>query len=116
MNVIFNYVFLSMFGLIGSAYGTLLSYCVVFILNQIILYRMYNINTLKVFEGIFEWYRVGWSIITTKLKSYSMTRLELERLWFVGKVFVTVTSLYSVYRVGTHFIHRLHFRWQNNSR
>jgi lipopolysaccharide exporter len=76
LNIIFNYIFLKMFGLIGSAYGTLLSYCIVFILNQIILYRMYNINTFKVFEGIIEWYRVGWSIVTTKLKSYSVTRLN----------------------------------------
>jgi O-antigen/teichoic acid export membrane protein len=76
LNIIFNYIFLNMFGLIGSAYGTLLSYCIVFILNQIILYRMYNINTWKVFEGIVDWYRVGWSIISTKLKNYSMSRLN----------------------------------------
>jgi lipopolysaccharide exporter len=67
LNVIFNYIFLGMFGLIGSAYGTLLSYCIVFILNQIILYRMYEINTLKVFEGIIDWYRLGWEIFRKKI-------------------------------------------------
>jgi lipopolysaccharide exporter len=76
LNIIFNYIFLNMFGLIGSAYGTLLSYCIVFILNQVILYRMYNINTLKVFEGIVDWYRVGWSIVSNKLKNYSISRLN----------------------------------------
>jgi lipopolysaccharide exporter len=76
LNIIFNYIFLNMFGLIGSAYGTLISYCIVFILNQIILYRMYNINTFKVFEGIGNWYRVGWNMISTKLKNYSMSRLN----------------------------------------
>ena len=67
LNVVFNFVFLNLFGLIGSAYGTLLSYSIVFILNQIILYRMYQINTLKVFEGIPEWYRLGWEIFRKRI-------------------------------------------------
>jgi O-antigen/teichoic acid export membrane protein len=67
LNVISNYFFLKWFGLIGSAYGTLLAYFVVFILNQIILYRMYGINTLRVLEGIPEWYRLGWEIFMKKI-------------------------------------------------
>lgn len=71
LNVIFNFFFLQWFGLIGSAYGTLLSYIVVFILNQIILYKMYGINTLKVFEGITEWYRVGWDIFRKRIVKFA---------------------------------------------
>lgn len=67
LNLISNYFFLKWFGLIGSAYGTLLAYFVVFVLNQVILYRMYGINTLKVFEGIPEWYRLGWEIFMKKI-------------------------------------------------
>lgn len=67
LNVIFNFFFLKWFGLIGSAYGTLLSYTVVFVLNQVILYRMYRINTLKVFEGIPEWYKLGWDIFRKRI-------------------------------------------------
>jgi O-antigen/teichoic acid export membrane protein len=67
LNVVFNYIFLNMFGLIGSAYGTLLSYCVVFVLNQIILYRMYHISTWKVFEGIFSWYKIGWNMFRSRI-------------------------------------------------
>jgi O-antigen/teichoic acid export membrane protein len=67
LNVIFNYFFLQWFGIIGSAYGTLLSYIIVFILNQIILYRMYRINTLKVFEGIPDWYKLGWEIFRKRI-------------------------------------------------
>jgi lipopolysaccharide exporter len=67
LNVVFNFIFLNLFGLIGSAYGTLLSYGVVFILNQIILYRMFGINTMKVFEGIPEWYKLGWEIFRKKI-------------------------------------------------
>jgi O-antigen/teichoic acid export membrane protein len=71
LNVIFNFLFLTWFGLIGSAFGTLLSYTVVFALNQIILHRMFGINTLKVFEGIPEWYRVGWEIARKKIQPYT---------------------------------------------
>lgn len=71
LNIAFNYAFLQWFGLIGSAYGTLLSYCIVFILNQIILYRMYGINTFKVFEGIVEWYRVGWDIFRKRIVKFA---------------------------------------------
>jgi O-antigen/teichoic acid export membrane protein len=67
LNVIFNYIFLTRFGLIGSAYGTLLSYCIAFILNQVILYRMFRINTFKVIKGIPEWYRVGWAIFRKRI-------------------------------------------------
>ncbi len=67
LNVVFNFIFLSTFGLIGSAYGTLLSYCIVFVLNQVILYRLYKINTLKVIEGIPEWYKVGWDIFRKRI-------------------------------------------------
>jgi lipopolysaccharide exporter len=67
LNVIFNLIFLKQFGLIGSAYATLLSYCVVFLLNQIILYRMFGINTFSVFTGIIEWYKVGWDIFRKKV-------------------------------------------------
>jgi O-antigen/teichoic acid export membrane protein len=67
LNAILNYVFLISFGLIGSAYATLASYLVIFVLNQIILYRMFEINTFKVFEGIIEWYKVGWDIFRKKI-------------------------------------------------
>ncbi len=67
LNVFFNYIFLHLFGIIGSAYGTLLSYCIVFVVNQIILYNMYGISTLKVFESIPWWYRVGWNFFRERI-------------------------------------------------
>jgi lipopolysaccharide exporter len=67
LNVILNYIFLDMYGIIGCAYGTLLSFTVLFIMNQIILYRSFKINTLKVFEGVFLWYKTGWNMITARV-------------------------------------------------
>jgi Na+-driven multidrug efflux pump len=71
LNVIFNYVFLTQFGLIGSACATLLSYCVVFVINQIILQRMFQINTLKVFGGIFSWYKFAWRMLRERITAYA---------------------------------------------
>jgi lipopolysaccharide exporter len=71
LNVALNFVFLGWFGLIGSAYATLLSYLVVFVMNQVILYRKYQINTLKVFEGITEWYKLGWQIFRKKVVGFA---------------------------------------------
>ncbi len=71
LNVILNFFFLKWFGLIGSAYATLLSYIVVFIMNQIILYKKYQINTFKVFEGITEWYKLGWDMFRKRLVKFA---------------------------------------------
>jgi lipopolysaccharide exporter len=71
LNVVFNFFFLKWFGLIGSAYATLLAYVVVFTLNQIILFRMFQINTFKVFEGIVEWYKVGWEIFRKRIVKFA---------------------------------------------
>lgn len=72
LNVVFNYIFLQMFGLIGSAYGTLLSYCIVFLLNQVILHRMYGINTWRVLEAVPEWYRVGWDVVKKRIAKFAL--------------------------------------------
>lgn len=60
LNVCFNYFFLSSYGIIGAAYGTVLAYSIVFISNQIILYRMYKISTFRVFIEILNWYQKIW--------------------------------------------------------
>jgi O-antigen/teichoic acid export membrane protein len=67
LNIIFNYFFLKAWGTIGAAYGTLLSYLIVLLLNQIILYRKFGINTFKVFPTIFEWYVVGWDFFWRRI-------------------------------------------------
>src|SRR5690606_3907140 len=48
LNVVLNYFFLQAFGIIGCAYATLISFGIVFIFNQIILYRQFKINFLHV--------------------------------------------------------------------
>jgi O-antigen/teichoic acid export membrane protein len=67
LNAVLNYFFLIRFGLIGSAWATLVSYIFIFALNQYILYRMFDINTFKVFEAMVDWYKVGWDIFRKKI-------------------------------------------------
>jgi lipopolysaccharide exporter len=67
LNVIFNYFGLLYFGLIGSAYGTLLSFSTIFVLNQVILYRAFKINALSTLPTIIEWYGVGWDFLRAQL-------------------------------------------------
>jgi lipopolysaccharide exporter len=63
LNVIFNYFLIGKYGPIGAAYGTLFSYIIIFILNQIILRKLYGIDTFKVFPAIFGWYRTIWTMV-----------------------------------------------------
>jgi lipopolysaccharide exporter len=60
--VIFNYFLIGKYGPIGAAYGTLFSYIIIFILNQIILKKLYGIDTFKVFPAIFKWYWTIWNM------------------------------------------------------
>ena len=67
LNLVFNFVFLINFGVIGSAFATLLAYSIVFILNQIVLHNIFRINTLHVFTGIIDWYKLAWTAFRRKL-------------------------------------------------
>jgi O-antigen/teichoic acid export membrane protein len=67
LNAILNYYLLKYWGLMGSAYATLISYLIIFVLNQLILWRMFSVNTFKVIPATFEWYFVGWEIFQTKV-------------------------------------------------
>ncbi len=67
LNVVSNYFLIDAYGTIGAAYGTLLAYIVIFILNQAILYRMYGISTFKVIPAIWDWYRTGYEMIRKRI-------------------------------------------------
>jgi O-antigen/teichoic acid export membrane protein len=69
LNIIFNYFFIKKLGIIGAAYGTLCSYCIVFILNQWILYHKFRINVLKIPASILWWYRTGWEFLFARLRN-----------------------------------------------
>ena len=56
INLISNYLFISKFGIIGAAYGTLTTYIITFVLTQLLLYRELKVNPLKTFVFAKEFY------------------------------------------------------------
>ena len=52
LNIISNYGFIQYFGLPGAAYGTLFTYVVSFVANQLILHRVFKVSTWKIFRQI----------------------------------------------------------------
>ena len=67
INIVSNYFFINEYGVVGAAYGTLVTYLVTFILNQIVLYRMFNIKAWKAFGYVGFFYKEGYKIIMEKL-------------------------------------------------
>ncbi len=57
INIITNYFFISQFGVIGAAYGTLTAYIILFITTQIVLFRMLGVWAPNVFKYLFQFYR-----------------------------------------------------------
>lgn len=68
LNVISNYFFINQFGLIGAAYGTLVTYAVSFVIMQLVIKRRLNVNTLKTFYYMFEFYGTTWKTVMAKLR------------------------------------------------
>ena len=59
LNVILNYIFITKYGLIGAAYGTLITYSVTFTLNQLVLYKILNVKAFNAFAYTFKFYTQG---------------------------------------------------------
>ena len=56
INIISNFFYISYFGIIGAAYGTLTTYIIVLIINLIYLHRHLNIRLRNVFKHLFATY------------------------------------------------------------
>lgn len=69
LNVIFNFIFISKFGIYGAPYGTLLTYLTVFFMMQIILKREFGISFLAAIKNAFYFYGTGWRIAKNYLKT-----------------------------------------------
>ncbi len=56
INLILNYFWISNFGVMGAAYGTLSTTIIGFVVMQIILHKMIGVNVLKVFKNTIHFY------------------------------------------------------------
>jgi len=70
LNVIFNFIFISWLGIMGAAYGTLLTQFIMCIITQVILYKILNVRTLNVFKYIWEFYQKGFELAKNKFNQF----------------------------------------------
>lgn len=61
INTGLNYISISMYGVLGAAFATLLTYLLGFALNQFILYKLIKVSTLQVFRDMIDFYRLGYT-------------------------------------------------------
>jgi lipopolysaccharide exporter len=61
INVISNYFFITEFGLIGAAYGTLSTYVIVTIINQVYLHYTLGVRVVNIARHLFESYQKVFS-------------------------------------------------------
>lgn len=70
VNVVSNYFFIHEFGVIGAAYGTLTTYVVGMVLNQIILRREVTINLFNTLKYTAEAYQEGYKKVVKHIPMY----------------------------------------------
>lgn len=76
VNVAFNYFFISAFGVIGAAYGTLSTFTVIFILNQVILRKILEVDTRNTFMYAWKFYGEAYRQIMVKLKGKPTVQIK----------------------------------------
>ena len=79
LNIFFSYFFIMEWGILGAAYGTLLTYFIVFIANQIILYRELKVQPLNALVYAHKVYRNGFSLLLQKFLSFARSYQRSEK-------------------------------------
>ena len=67
INIITDYLFISVYGVIGAAYGTLSALIIAFVFTQVILHKEINTNPLNTFIYAWKFYTDGMKIVISKL-------------------------------------------------
>lgn len=63
INIISNAFFITQFGVIGAAYGTLTAYSIVFIISQVLLHRIAGVNTLMPIRYAIGYYGEAFNMV-----------------------------------------------------
>ncbi len=71
--IVIDYFFIKWYGLIGAAYGTLLTYGITFVIMQVYLYRELNVDVTKTITNIPFFYKKGFELIKNKGKMVETT-------------------------------------------
>ena len=68
LNIVFNYFFILEYGVIGAAYGTLVTYIIGFALNQWYIKRFMDVSLLRIPKYMIFFYKKVWDMGLSKLK------------------------------------------------
>ena len=68
INIVSNYFFIKSFGVMGAAYGTLVSYVIFFFLTNLILARIFKVELPKVFSYMILYYGSSFTFMRKTLK------------------------------------------------
>jgi len=80
LNTGLNYLFISSMGLIGAAYGTLLAWFIVFVIGQIILYRMLDVRFYNAFLRIPGLIKDGWQMLNNMISKNKAVPTQSEKI------------------------------------
>lgn len=67
INIINNIIFIHYLGLIGAAYGTLLSYVIISIVGHLMLVKYFDVRLFGVYTAMISYYRQGFYLLKSKL-------------------------------------------------
>lgn len=67
VNIISNMTFIHYLGLIGAAYGTLLSYVIISIVGHLMLVKYFDVKLFGVFIAMTSYYKQGFDMLKSKL-------------------------------------------------
>lgn len=71
VNAVLNFALIQAFGIMGAAYGTLLSVIFIFIIGQCLLYKELRINALNAFWYAGDFYKMGFIFALKNINSFS---------------------------------------------
>ncbi|MEJ0031877.1 MAG: polysaccharide biosynthesis C-terminal domain-containing protein [Bacteroidota bacterium] len=74
-----NIVFVRTFGLMGAAYGTLLSYIIVAIAGHFVLVKLYDVEMKNVFANTIDYYRQG--LFCRKADIERKSEIQVSNKW-----------------------------------
>ncbi|HYG00866.1 MAG TPA: flippase [Chryseosolibacter sp.] len=79
LNIVLNYVFFLSFGIIGCAIGTLVSFSIIFIVNQVILFRSFSVSVPRILLSVGEWYLAFGKLVWRKASALVTTSFRTQR-------------------------------------
>lgn len=69
INILNNAIFIHFFGVIGAAYGTLLSYIIISVIGHFMLVQIFNVKMISIYRYMIMYYTQGFVFVKNMLKS-----------------------------------------------